>query len=79
MLSKLAGLCLVGIFLLISLHAYNHKGVHDYSPNYYHHDHHAGEELNNPMYVVNAGRKKLQQSSNYLPEDEGVKFLPLRR
>ena len=28
---------------------------------------------------VSAGSKKLQQSSNYLPEEEGVKFLPVMR
>ncbi len=28
---------------------------------------------------VSAGSKKLQQSSNYLPEEEGVKFLPVKR
>ena len=67
---------------MISLHTYNHhRNVQRlYSvPNYYSHDHHTGEGGNGIGYFVNAGSKKLQQSSNYLPDDEGVKFLPIKR
>lgn len=73
--STLLGLTVFGLFfLLISLHSYNHKNT-VVSPNY-NHDHHTGEDGSIQVFSVNAGSKKLQQSSNYLPEDEGVKFLP---
>ena len=76
-----SGLLTLGLLLLISVHTYTNKNnVHAgyNSPNYYGHDHHSGEE-GGGMYVNLAGSKKLQQSSNYLPEnnEEGVKFLPV--
>ena len=76
------------LLILICLHTYHQKGApHSYSPNYYNHDHHSGEEgaagfaaaAAASGVFLNAGSKKLQQSSNYLPEEEGVKFLPVMR
>ena len=66
-----------GLFVLITVHTYNQRSVSNFNYNYQH-DHHAGE---GDFFVphVAAGSKKLQQSSNYLPEDEGVKFLPVLR
>ena len=75
------GFLLLGLFVLVCIHSYQNKGHNKgqqlsksfNSPNYYNHDHHAGEGL-----FVSAGSKKLQQSSVNLPDDEGVKFLPSR-
>ena len=80
-----AGCTFIFLLILICLHTYNNKSVHSYSPNYYNHDHHSGEDgasiagAASGGIFVNAGSKKLQQSSNYIPEEEGVKFLPVIR
>lgn len=79
--SAVLGFLLLGLFVLVCIHSYQNKGHNKgqqlsksfNSPNYYNHDHHAGEGL-----FVSAGSKKLQQSSVNLPDDEGVKFLPSR-
>jgi len=80
--SALLGCTFIFLLILICLHTYNHKNSASYSPNYYNHDHHSGEDGLIPAasgVFVSAGSKKLQQSSNYLPEEEGVKFLPVMR
>merc|ERR1712156_203386 len=83
--SALLGCTFIFLLILICLHTYNNKSVHSYSPNYYNHDHHSGEDGASIVgaasggIFVNAGSKKLQQSSNYIPEEEGVKFLPVIR
>lgn len=77
--SAVLGFLLLGLCILLFVHSYHHKSLRSpntafINPNYYGHDHHAGENI-----FVSAGSKKLQQSSVISPEEEGVKFLPLSR
>ena len=66
------GILVIGLLVLLSVHSINngHSSNPNYTPNYYMHDHHVGEEGS----LQFAGSKKLQQSSNWV-EEEGVKFI----
>ena len=73
--SYIPGILVIGLLVLLSVHSINNGHNNpNYTPNYYMHDHHLGEE---GSLGFAAGSKKLQQSSNLVEDlDQGVKFIP---